>query len=422
MRRFTAIFAILVLSFVGSAFGQTFGAAGMPANYCSVCTTMDRTLSSFVSDFNNAGPGQTVCFNPGTNVTSSTTISLTASGAPGSLLRGCMLGGYRITFTASVPGIEFSGSHILLAGWTLVGNHTGNGKGIQASNSGWTDVTLAYNTVHDFGADGLGINGGDCLQIIWNKSYNNAATFPSCGSGISVWEPILNRECTAQWHIVIANNLSFDNSNPSGGTDGNGIIFDDFRCTQHGDGCMGAYAGTALAYNNIVYGNFGAGLKAYEVPSDRVTFVNNILFRNQTGNWSGWWRGEISNEHSGAITYANNVIVYDTGLNSKNSCTLDWRSGRPLSGGNFCFNFASGSSQPYFRNPPRDFATKAASPAINGGVSSVSGHRIYVPATDLLGRKLGSNFDSGAYQSELAPAAGNLRAPPVKNWRARSPQ
>src|SRR5262249_59863401 len=95
------------------------------------------------------------------------------------------------------------------------------------------------------------------------------------------------------FHNVIAQNIAHDNSNPPGGTDGNGIIFDDGRHTQSD---KLPYTPATLIENNLVYFNGGGGIHVFR--STNVTVRNNTAYWNRQLPGKFTWRGDLSNQES----------------------------------------------------------------------------------------------------------------------------
>lgn len=85
-----------------------------------------------------------------------------------------------------------------------------------------------------------------------------------CRHGVRRAVVALSAACWAPgFHIIVRGNILWDNSNPPNGTDGNGLIIDDFRNTQHGS-TNGTYPNYTLVENNVAYHN-----GAYGVAVDR---------------------------------------------------------------------------------------------------------------------------------------------------------
>ena len=88
-----------------------------------------------------------------------------------------------------------------------------------------------------------------------------ASTGPWGQSGISLWQAIaLDRQ--PGFHNVVRGNILWNNSNPPNGTDGNGLIIDDFRNTQQGS-TNGIYPNYTLVENNVAYHNGPAAFMSF---------------------------------------------------------------------------------------------------------------------------------------------------------------
>jgi hypothetical protein len=103
----------------------------------------------------------------------------------------------------------------------------------------------------------------DYITVVGDIAYNGAQGNTNCYSGISIYEPIQS-DAAPGTHIYVAGNFSYANSEPSpcGGytaPGADGIIFDTFDGSQAG--LPAPYAAQAVAENNILVGNNGAGVQ-----------------------------------------------------------------------------------------------------------------------------------------------------------------
>jgi parallel beta-helix repeat protein len=168
-------------------------------------------------------------------------------------------------------------------------------RGLRVRNDGIGDCLAARGSAYvrfignitaDCMGGGIAAMQSDHVRIEGNISARNAFTSPWQNSGISLYQAQAIDNAPG-WHIVIVNNVSALNDNwapPPGqkyATDGNGIIVDDGRNTQLGS-TAGAFPHATLVENNLVFGNGGSGIRAFE--SDRVTFRRNTTFSNATTN------------------------------------------------------------------------------------------------------------------------------------------
>ena len=188
---------------------------------------------------------------------------------------------------------------------------TADKSGIWASG-GNHHLGIAYNVAHDCFGAGIGGSQSDYLTIHHNTVYNNSWPSNQDPSGIDIYE-LKNYDNGAGYHNYIQSNIVYNNANktPLAGktytTDGNGIIIDDSRHTQHGS-VGAAYTGTTLIENNVVFNNGGRGIHVY--LSDNVLIRNNSVYHN---NWDpknvDFHAGEIEAYASGNVKVYNNIMV-----------------------------------------------------------------------------------------------------------------
>ena len=194
-----------------------------------------------------------------------------------------------------IEGLEISGALWGIGGEG--GNHT----------------VVTNNLVHDTGASGIQLNKGDYRTITKNLVHDCAKMWKGNGSGISIYTPTAFDNAPG-FHNVIAQNVAYNNSNPEGGSDGNGIIFDDGK-HSHGDKL--AYTPASLIENNLAYSNGGAGIHVFK--SINVTVRNNTTYWNRQLNNKSTWRGDLSNMYSDDIVWVNNIGWANTGFNKYNT-------------------------------------------------------------------------------------------------------
>ena len=126
--------------------------------------------------------------------------------------------------------------------------------------------------------------------------------------------------------IFVLRNTSFSNTaltlpNNAPHSDGNGIIMDDFRNTQHPNPA-GVYPYRSLVENNVCYLNGGKGVHVF--ISDNVTVRNNTCyFNNRDPKNNATWRGELSNVNSNNTIWVNNIGYADVKVNSYNRGILN---------------------------------------------------------------------------------------------------
>ena len=203
-----------------------------------------------------------------------------------------------------IDGIEvFNNNNVEFEDWNA---------GVQSFGSDHVTIKNVY--AHDCGCNGISGREGDYFTFENNIVRDNAKTNPFNCSGISVYQPI-NRDNEPGFHIIIRNNVAFENEcrlpfTPLGfdvPTDGNGIILDDFNQTQS-EG-VPAFTGASLVENNLTFNNGGAGIKIFEVSN--ATVRNNTAWHNNyvLQEFSSGI-GEIGLQAiTGPMTVSNNLVV-----------------------------------------------------------------------------------------------------------------
>lgn len=305
--------------------------------------------------------------------------------------------------TVSMSGSTAMGMNINGQSYIAIENLeiTGGMWGIVTSGGG-AHLRLTGNEVTNATASGIQLNNADYIDIEHNITSGNASTWTGSGSGISVYGPYA-ADNAAGYHITIANNYSYSNLNPQGGTDGNGIIVD--------SGIATSYSAPILVENNVGYGNTGACVKVYD--STAVTVLNNTCWDDYATTTNTFtWRGEVSLENSTANTIANNVLVAAPSINSANTAILDGGGSGNTFANNLTFDGTTGNASssisssgdtttgqlsgknPMLVNPAISFMLQAASPAIGAGTTAYG-----VPPTDIMGTERPTNpVDLGAFQ------------------------
>ena len=257
---------------------------------------------------------------------------------------------------SSYSAINIQKSYVTVDGFDVQG--AGIGHGIEATyidgntaNNGPHHLSIVNNICHDNAGSGISVSYGDYYLIENNVCYGNCATNPYQGSGISVYEPravtgaetlrifVLRNTCYGNTALKLPNNASH--------TDGNGIIMDDFRNTQHPNPA-GIYRYRSLVENNVCYLNGGKGVHVF--ISDNVTVRNNTCyFNNRDPKNIATWRGELSNVNSNNTIWVNNIGYADVRVNSNNRGILHAASGSQTSNNvvwkrNLTFNGTPGSA------------------------------------------------------------------------------
>ena len=315
-------------------------------------------------------------------------------------------------------GLGEDANYITLDGFDITAP---GGNGIQTNRTGIKHVlnhhTIIRNCyIHDCGGGGIQLNHGDYRTVEYNLVQHCASTGPWGQSGISFWQAIaLDRE--PGFHIIVRGNILHDNSNPPNGTDGNGLIIDDFRNTQHGS-TNGSYPNSTLVENNVTYNNDARGIHVF--LSDHVVVRNNTAYHNNWDNTNNaTWRGELSCVMSSDVKWHNNIAVASSAVNGNNTAMMDGGGNQGTEwAGNLFFDsdkpttpsvkISGGAdrkavlannlvgSDPQFvaagTGANADFRLKAGSPAIGTAIAANA------PTSDVLGRKRKDKPDIGAYE------------------------
>jgi hypothetical protein len=146
-------------------------------------------------------------------------------------------------------------------------------------------VRIADCEVYEFPGGGISVIHGDRVSIENNHVYENCHWTVFAGSGISIYQPFNFEANTNEYRMLVRSNTAHDNfcTQPWVETgalsDGNGLIFDDYRNLQN-QSTNGFYSGRTLVQNNVSFRNGGSGMHAFQ--SDRIDFVNNTVFGNNS--------------------------------------------------------------------------------------------------------------------------------------------
>ena len=206
-------------------------------------------------------------------------------------------------------GLEEDANYITLDGFDITAP---GGNGVQTNRTGIkppSSITLrSSGIVTSMTAAVAGFSSTMAIIALWSTTSSITAprTGPWGQSGISFWQAIaLDRE--PGFHIIVRGNILWNNSNPPKGTDGNGLIIDDFRNTQYGS-TNGIYPNYTLVENNVAYHNGARGIHVY--LSDHVVVRNNTAYHNNWDNTNDvTWRGELSCVNSSDVKWYNNIAV-----------------------------------------------------------------------------------------------------------------
>ncbi len=279
------------------------------------------------------------------------------------------------------------------------------------SSGGGSHWYVGDDEIENASGSGVQLNNGDYLTIVGSLVHNNAATWSNDGSGISVYEPT-QLDSSAGTHVYIGANFVYDNSNPSGGTDGNGILLDSFADS--------GFTASSLIENNVGYSNASACIKVYANGGAPTLIRNNTCYKNQQLITQYTWRGEISLEYSDDVTTVNNILWFDPTADSSNSAYLDGGDSGPanVAVSNLSYG-GSGSSNPDLVSPPSNMRLQSGSPAIGSGTTAYG-----IPTLDITGAARSTkSVDIGAYAFGAASAtptpAATVTPTPVATPTAR---
>jgi hypothetical protein len=341
--------------------------------------------------------------------------------------------------------------HVVVDGFEIYGTgrstETNSATGLQIFRSDY--VTLQNNYVHDCGCNGISGRESDYLTIQRNVARDNARFSEYNCSGFSIYQPRMLDRADGP-HILIRQNVSFENEvrkpfTPLGfnvPTDGNGIILDDFNNTQS----LGStpnpydpYVAETVVENNLVFGNGGAGIKAYEVENviirNNTTYHNNFVLSGVTtgsgeiilqvvGGEARIYNNVMVSEFAFAGSAFNGQIVGDGELELVNNLAVGdvvFTGDDPVLTENLIVTkdrrsyprFAQARDSVFFQTFAFSsvddfrpfFGLRKSSPGINAGANDLA------PAVDLNGvaRPIDALVDIGAYEGTV-PGVGDLPA------------
>jgi hypothetical protein len=213
-------------------------------------------------------------------------------------------------------GVTVDKSNWSVQGWEVVNS---TNSGFMATPSGAANIhhiafvndVVSGANLGGFGSFPTGGFGVDYFAVVGSIAYNAAQGSVHCYSGISVYEPI-KFDSVAGTHIYAGGNFSYGNQNPSicqgtAGTDGDGLIFDTFDCSQ--TGCSTAYDQQAYGADNILVANGGWGL---EVQNNSAGSSHAPI----TMAYNTMWGNRLSS------TQFNTALCIDTAINVGLNITL----------------------------------------------------------------------------------------------------
>jgi len=292
-------------------------------------------------------PGDVIYFTEGVYEykEGSRALTIERSGEPGKPIIYTPAPGAKVTFLnhGAWEAIKVVGaSHIELRGLRVVGNARSItleeavremdnaksprtcGNGIAIDKNPKTQAPSSHITIR--GCDVSYLPGGgvymshsDYITFENNVVHHCAYWSPFANSGLSMYQPTAVDDDTTSYKLIIRNNICFENyenipfifsskKDPSKRkvTDGNGIILDDFQCTQSWGGGTGKpYHGRTLVANNIVFANGGSGIHTFK--SLNVDIIHNYAVDNN--RHPTLHEGQIYSNNSKNIRIFNNVMV-----------------------------------------------------------------------------------------------------------------
>lgn len=310
-------------------------------------------------------------------------------------------------------------NYVAIEDLTVVGGDWG-----VLQTNGYNHIVVKNVIASSAACEGIASVGSDYIDFEENVVTQSAKVASNSCSGITVYEPIAS-DSKAGTHIYFGYNITYANGNPVGGTDGEGMSFDDFSHSQHAYGST-PYTQAAVAEENISYGNHGPGFTVgYTGTGGSIIIRNNTFFKNNSEllNLGITTRSELTCVDCKAIM-VNNILWADRTQYSSDASDTFNCDGTCLSGyvqsNNLLVMTTSGgiANNPLFTSTPTcsntgcsgtpDWHLGTGSPAIGIGTSSHG-----LPPTDLDGGGFDSPPDAGAYQnkSEPTPTPTPTRSP-----------
>jgi parallel beta-helix repeat protein len=313
----------------------------------------------------------------------------------------------------NIDGVNF----IEVNGLTAVAAGS-NGPGIGITQA--HHIRIINCIAKDSATSGIATTDGiDYIIIEGNRVYGNSNTGQYNGSGISIWNasgPIYDNK--PGYHIIIRNNLIYDNRNLTNTpTDGNGIILDN----NDRGGTPDLQAPNILIANNVIFDNGGRCI--HVLNTSNADIVNNSCYHNdETTQIAEGCSGEINLQRTYSYSSAINIQVYNNVVYGKggtcNSGSEEAYAFQVFCSPSGCPQFTSdynlwyngavkqlGSNDiiadPIFKNPSLDpevanFSLMPTSPAIDSGTDLFA----QTVPRDYLGisRPQYEGFDRGAYE------------------------
>lgn len=264
------------------------------------------------------------------------------------------------------------------------------------------NVVVRNNYVHHMPAAGIATIATDYITISQNMVRSCAWWTKYGSSGIALYSSRNVDQNITSYRNIIMRNICHDNENfipfQEAGTitDGNGIIIDDNKNTQHPG--VPAYTGRTLVCNNLCFNNGGTGAHSYS--SANVDFVNNIAYFNNRS--LALDSGEIIANESTNVRFHNNISYARAGK----SAQKEWRNVNITSRNNTYFNGSVASpgnnslyADPKFINPTTD-PEACNFRSMTGSPSRGTGTMLLAPKLDLDGNlRPTALIDRGSYQA-----------------------
>lgn len=305
--------------------------------------TLKTPFKTIQKAANLTQPGDTVYILNGTytNSSSKQVVNITRSGLPTAWIKYKAYPGHKpkIKHNAwngifignasyiEIEGLEVEGNNAnitidyALAQKDVKDNHLTSGNcisvdGRKAGDKKPHHIIIRNNKVHNCGGGGIAIIQADYITIHRNEVYNNAWYSVYANSGISLYQNWNYDDYVDGYKMLVTNNKVYNNRQNVPWilvgkiTDGNGIIIDDSKNTQH-NSKLGRYKGRTLVANNISYNNGGSGIHSFE--SENVDIINNTAYmNNQSPELNG---GQIFASFSQNVRIINNIMYAYPGKN-----------------------------------------------------------------------------------------------------------
>lgn len=351
-----------------------------------------------------------------------------------------VIDGFELIGDNSPPDLDGSGISVM-------GNEDGKGTTYCPATTQSHHIRIFNNISHGWGGSGIGSVCADYYDVEGNVVYATSNTSKWGVSAINTYEPRALDASSwsastmdsgrAQFHYIIRNNVSYDNTEVNIGAnphyDGNGIQLDTYNA--YPDNNYHPFLQKTLVEDNLSFDNGGGGIVTGGSGASFVTVRNNTTFDNflDAQNPIGGG-GDISISGSESChdnVVVNNIAVAEPAANPNNVAFTDASFGKPgtlnrneiwlnnlsydgvagklsahLANTTATITVANGNilgADPLFVNSSGgDFTLQNASRAINAG-TTVYG----VALTDLAGnaRLHQEKVDMGAY--ELQPGVGS---------------